>query len=216
MKYTYEFIKVVPENLFLQVKYSSEGRKDIIKNYTVKDFSEENLRHVAEAFASVVVEDWEALEANTNSNAAVLEGTATAAEFVTEAQKTMVTKTPPDFDNLTQKVEPLVTETETEITHGWKIVELNDAEKLEALNNWRRYMKITPRQARLALETRGLLDGIDAIIDTLPAGQDKLVRIEWEYATTVERKSPWVNQLGGALGLDDVGLDDLFKLAATL
>lgn len=69
---------------------------------------------------------------------------------------------------------------------------------------------VTMRQARLALLQAGLLDQVDAAI-TDPAS-----RIEWEYATTVERNSALVQSLSAGLGLSEQQLDDLFTLAATL
>jgi hypothetical protein len=66
------------------------------------------------------------------------------------------------------------------------------------------------RQARLALLQAGLLDQVDAAIT------DPAARIEWEYATTVERNSSLVQSLASGLGLTEPQLDDLFTLAATL
>lgn len=89
-------------------------------------------------------------------------------------------------------------------------------EQAEFLNNWRSFAQVTPRQARLELAKRGQLANIDTIIASLPADQQEIVQIEWEYAVSIERSSPWVIQLGSALGLDEVGLDELFKAASEL
>lgn len=75
---------------------------------------------------------------------------------------------------------------------------------------------VTPRQARLALLGAGLLAQVDAAIASMEEPQRSAVQIEWEYATAVERASPWVAGLGSALGLDDAALDQLFITAATL
>ena len=75
---------------------------------------------------------------------------------------------------------------------------------------------ITPRQARLALLQAGLLSQVDIAINSLESPAKEMAKIEWEYATSVERSSEWINQLGGALGLDENGIDDLFKTASTL
>lgn len=69
---------------------------------------------------------------------------------------------------------------------------------------------VTMRQARLALLQSGLLTQVSASI-TDPAAQ-----IEWEYAQTVERNSPLVQQIATGLSLDEQQLDSLFTLAATL
>ena len=75
---------------------------------------------------------------------------------------------------------------------------------------------VTMRQARLALLGAGLLDDIDAAINALPSPQKEAARIEWEYATDVQRSSGLVPMMGAALGLDDAALDALFIEAAAL
>ena len=69
---------------------------------------------------------------------------------------------------------------------------------------------VTMRQARLALLGAGLLASVDAAIDSLPSPQKEAARIEWEYATEVQRSSGLVPMMGAALGLDDAALDALF------
>ena len=69
---------------------------------------------------------------------------------------------------------------------------------------------VTMRQARLALLQSGLLTQVSASI-TDPAAQ-----IEWEYAQTVERNSPLVQQIATGLSLDEQQLDSLFTQAAAL
>lgn len=75
---------------------------------------------------------------------------------------------------------------------------------------------VTMRQARLALLAAGLLDGVDAAIDSLPSPQREAARIEWEYATEVRRDSPLVATIGAARGLSEEDQNDLFFLAAGL
>ena len=75
---------------------------------------------------------------------------------------------------------------------------------------------ISPRQARLALLQADLLSQVDTAISSLESPAKETAQIEWEYATSIERSSEWINQLGGALGLDATGIDDLFKTASTL
>ena len=75
---------------------------------------------------------------------------------------------------------------------------------------------VTMRQARLALLGAGLLASVDAAIDSLPSPQKEAARIEWEYATEVQRSSGLVPMMGVALGLDDAALDALFIEAAAL
>lgn len=71
---------------------------------------------------------------------------------------------------------------------------------------------ITMRQARLALHQSGLLSQVDASIAAMPEAS----RIEWQFATTVERTHPLVAALSAALPLTSQQLDDLFTLGATL
>ena len=75
---------------------------------------------------------------------------------------------------------------------------------------------VTMRQARLALLGAGLLASVDAAIDSLPSPQKEAARIEWEYATEVQRSSGLVPMMGAALGLNDASLDALFIEAAAL
>ena len=75
---------------------------------------------------------------------------------------------------------------------------------------------VTMRQARLALLGAGLLSSVDAAIDSLPSPQTEVARIEWEYATEVQRSSGLVPMMVVALGLDDAALDALFVAAAAL
>lgn len=71
---------------------------------------------------------------------------------------------------------------------------------------------VTMRQARLALLSAGKLAQVNAAIAAIPdATQRAAAEIEWEYAQTVDRGSPFVQMLGTALALD---LDALFTLAA--
>lgn len=75
---------------------------------------------------------------------------------------------------------------------------------------------ISPRQARLALLGAGLLPQVDSAINGLPEPQRSAAKIEWEFATRIERTSPLVLSLGAALGLIDDQVDDLFAKASAL
>lgn len=76
---------------------------------------------------------------------------------------------------------------------------------------------VTMRQARLALLGAGLLDDVDAAIAAITDPvQRKAAEIEWEYATTVDRDSPFTQQLAQGLGLTTEQKDALFTQAATL
>jgi len=76
---------------------------------------------------------------------------------------------------------------------------------------------VTMRQARLALLAGGFLDSIEGALASMDdTAQGKAARIEWEYASEVQRLSPFVVMMGAMLGLDDVALDALFTTAASL
>lgn len=71
---------------------------------------------------------------------------------------------------------------------------------------------ISPRQARRALASAGLLAQVEALV----AQQPENVRIDWEYAIEIRRDDPTLTALAAGLGLDDAALDALFTQAASL
>ena len=71
---------------------------------------------------------------------------------------------------------------------------------------------VTMRQARLALLAAGLLD----LVETAIASAGPAAKIEWDYATEVQRGSGWVPAMATALGMTDAQIDALFVQAATL
>jgi hypothetical protein len=71
---------------------------------------------------------------------------------------------------------------------------------------------VTMRQARLALLDAGLLDAVEAAVAAAP----RAVRIEWEYATQIERASPLLGAIAAEINLDEAALDALFLAAAQL
>ena len=100
-------------------------------------------------------------------------------------------------------------------TQRWQVAELSP-EQIEANQKALVPSSVTMRQARLALLGAGLLAGVDAAIDSLPSPQKEAARIEWEYASEVQRNSGLVPMMGVALGIDDATLDALFIGAAAL
>lgn len=75
-------------------------------------------------------------------------------------------------------------------------------------------MTITMLQLRLALALPqfDLLDAVNAWVATQPADR----RIAWEYATTVTRADPWIEDARVALQLSPAAGDALFAAAAQL
>jgi len=70
---------------------------------------------------------------------------------------------------------------------------------------------ITASQARVALHRAGLLASVTALVDN-PA-TDAEIKIFWEYEVDLDRDSPALNAMAGALGLTQEQLDDLFRTA---
>lgn len=75
---------------------------------------------------------------------------------------------------------------------------------------------VTMRQARLALLGAGLLDDVDAAINSLPSPQKEAARIEWEYSQEVQRHNGFVSVLAPMLGLTEAQTDALFVAAKGL
>jgi len=75
---------------------------------------------------------------------------------------------------------------------------------------------ISMRQARLALLSAGYLAAVDTAIAALPSPQREAAQIEWEFGSVVERQSPMVALLSGAVGLSGTDLDTLFDMASHL
>ena len=123
---------------------------------------------------------------------------------------------PPEHDPATHRaveVDPI--ELDGEWQQAWEVVALTP-EEMESARRVLVPPAVTMRQARLALLGAGLLASVDAAIDGLPSPQKEAARIEWEYATEVQRSSGLVPMMGAALGLDDAALDALFTEAAAL
>lgn len=78
--------------------------------------------------------------------------------------------------------------------------------------------QISARQIRLWLVQNGIsLGDVEQAINSIQDSMTKeIVKIEWEYAPYVERKHPWLEQLGSALGLDSNAIDHAFVQASKL
>lgn len=75
---------------------------------------------------------------------------------------------------------------------------------------------VTMRQARLALLGAGKLQAVSDAIAALPSPQKEAAQIEWEFAASVERASPFLASLASQIHLADSELDALFIAAAQL
>ena len=72
---------------------------------------------------------------------------------------------------------------------------------------------VTNYQARAALIGAGLFDQVDAAIS---ASGNQLAQTAWDHAQVVERRSPFIDALKVAAGLDDDEIDQLFLAAAAV
>ncbi len=86
-----------------------------------------------------------------------------------------------------------------------------EAEYLEAKRKALVPTMLTPRQARLALLTVGLLDEVETLL-----ANDKAMQIWWEYSLDIQRNHEHIVTMAGALGLTETQLDDLFIEGAKL
>jgi hypothetical protein len=77
-------------------------------------------------------------------------------------------------------------------------------------------VSVTMRQARQALLATGRLAAVELAIASLPGALSEQARIDWEFAATVDRESPTVALLAGALDMTPEDLDQLFVLAASI
>jgi len=120
----------------------------------------------------------------------------------------------PTFDSATHTLdgtEILAADATTKTVNVVKGVRAKSIEELAAVRKAMVPSSLTPRQARLALLTVGLLDEVD----TLLAG-NKAMQIWWEYSLDIQRNHQHIVTMGGALGLTETQLDDLFIDGAKL
>ena len=75
---------------------------------------------------------------------------------------------------------------------------------------------LTMRQAKLVLLHAGLLQAVEQAIANMPGVAGEAARIEWEYATFIERSNPLFALLSASLGLTDTAIDDLFRQGAAI
>jgi hypothetical protein len=91
-----------------------------------------------------------------------------------------------------------------------------DAYESTKLVKKRQSLVVTMRQARLALSQVNKLSLVNEAIEEMQEPDKTTISIEWEYGSTVERVSPWIDIMSTALGMTGEEMDDLFELAVTL
>ena len=118
----------------------------------------------------------------------------------------------------------MFTEYEEEVTDEEGVTTTNvvtvqdqiDAYEAAALAKKREGLVVTMRQARLALSQVNKLTMVNDAIAAMDEPDKTTVSIEWEYGSTVERVSPWIDTMATALSMTGEEMDALFELAATL
>lgn len=123
----------------------------------------------------------------------------------------------PEYDPETQRIEQgRIEQDEDGAWHqAWVVRDLTE-EEIEEQNRVPVPDSITPRQARLELLNEGLLSQVDDAINSLESPDKERAAIEWEFAENIERDSPWINNIGKALGLTQDQIDEMFIAAAQI
>lgn len=129
----------------------------------------------------------------------------------------VVPNTQPEIDPMAQRIE----EATPVLIDGnwlqvWSVIDFTPEEIEQRLQERRESMIVSPRQARLALLSVDKLADVEAAIAALDEPTKSQVTIEWKHATTIERLSPWVVSMTGALGMSEAETDALFDLAESL
>lgn len=73
-------------------------------------------------------------------------------------------------------------------------------------------MNVTPLQFRLALDAAGLLDECEAVVAAAP----RSVQLSWEYAVTIERLNPFIDQFAAVINKTPEEVDAIFEAAAQI
>ena len=112
----------------------------------------------------------------------------------------------PQYDALTHSIEEVhnVNIDDKTFKISWNVASIPIGE--------RSFDVITPRQIRLAL----LQNNIDLAAIDAAVSNNQVAKVEWEYASYVNRNHPLVEQLGQQLGLSAAQIDALFEMAKTL
>jgi hypothetical protein len=119
-------------------------------------------------------------------------------------------------DMFSEYTEEVTDENDVTTTNVVTVQAQIDAYEANKLAKKREGLVVTMRQARLALAQENKLQLVEDAIALIPDPDKTAISIEWEYASTVERVSPWIDTMASALGMTGEEMDALFELAATL
>ena len=165
MNYTYEFTRIDPKQLFVQVLYKAEGRDPVLRNFNPTDYSEENLKRVAENGAIRVLEQWK-LRDEAPDEVAIVTGKEFSASYV--EPKAKITVEQPSYDSLLQYLEESEVEKDDGIYQEWTVVDYNDDTKKANLI-------AHAKEVRKSFEMRGTSwtdsEGEILLVDTNPLSQ---------------------------------------------
>lgn len=204
---SYEITKISPQQLRVQIKYSLEGFPDYWKNLTVEDFSAENIHALAESHAQAASKFYETIDLLPDE---------INLEQTTGSVKEIVHAELPEHNPETQKLEYSWEETDTQKIQVITVVDKTALELEQALNNKRKNVEITMRQARVYLSGENLLGSIEQVIGSLPEDQKEFVEIEWNFGSTVQRLSSTVELMKESLGWTEEQVDQMFAEASLL
>ena len=126
IKYTIK--RVHPLHRTLSAMFEKEGEEVNYHGTLVlpMDFTEEDIMHALDVLADEATRYWTSLANVGEVTVSNMEGNLPEVVYVPHPQKT--DEFLRDYDPAYQKVEPLVTKTETTKTHGWQIIDKTDAE----------------------------------------------------------------------------------------
>lgn len=127
-------------------------------------------------------------------------------------QKEKIDKIDSVVSNIVQNQEQITSEINTTVS-DIAIKQEDTIAKLDTLGFVIPGVRISARQARLWLIQNGIdLNNINTAIDAIedPIIRES-VRVEWEYATYVERSYPWLGALASQLGFSEEDLDRAFQ-----
>lgn len=127
---------VRPDQLLLQIKYSSDGYVDVYRNLNnVTDFSESNVNALVEQHKEYALNIWNNLDnvvTGADNNSGTVEG------------RLKVYSPVPEYNNRTHKLEEVVSENEMTINITYNIVELTSDEiKVYQIEDAKQYLNET-------------------------------------------------------------------------
>jgi len=120
----YELVKVSPQQLRLQVKYTKENCPDYWINFVVEDFSEANLHAVASEGSSRAENFY-------NSISKLPDEVTPSSTVGTVKDRVFVER--PEFDNSIQDATFTWVESDDALTQTWSIVDKSNEEKAEKI-----------------------------------------------------------------------------------